>query len=151
MTEAKTDKNTTDALITNQEETIAMITEEEAKILINNSIENYKQRKFNIHEETNMVVENNISSTENTALLSVSYIVKGYKTDSKKANEQITTAIKQRYDQQALPGDQPGLSLPTGHADNQTIQLSHKNTDAGHESSFRHHLCARWKKVDAGD
>ena len=94
MTEAKTDKNTTDALITNQEETIAMITVEEAKILINNSIENYKQRKVEIHEETKMVIENNISSTENTALLSLSYILKGYKTDSQKVNEQITTAIK---------------------------------------------------------
>ena len=97
MTEAKTDKNTTDALITNQEETTAMITIEEAKVLISNSIENYKQRKVNIHEETKMVIENNISSTENTALLSVSYILQGYKTDSQKANEQITTTLKQRY------------------------------------------------------
>ena len=63
MTEGKTDKNTTDALITNQEETIAMISVEEAKILISNSIEKYKQRKTNIQEETNMVIENNISST----------------------------------------------------------------------------------------
>ena len=99
MTEGKTDKNTTDALITNQEETIAMISVEEAKILISNSIEKYKQRKTNIQEETNMVIENNISSTENTALLSMSYILQGYKTDSQKANQQITTAIKERYTQ----------------------------------------------------
>ena len=51
MTEGKTN---TDALITNQEE---------AKILISNSIAKYKQRKTNIQEETNMVIENNISST----------------------------------------------------------------------------------------
>ena len=63
MTEGKTDKTNTDALITNQEETITMISIEEVKILISNSIEKYKQRRTNIQEETNMVIENNISST----------------------------------------------------------------------------------------
>ena len=99
MTEGKTDKTNTDALITNQEETVAMIFIEEAKILISNSIEKYKQRSANIKEETNMVIEDNISSTENTALLSVSYILINYKTDSQKANQQITTSIKERYNQ----------------------------------------------------
>ena len=63
MTEGKTDKTNTDALITNQEETITMISIEEVKILISNNIEKYKQRRTNIQEETNMVIENNISST----------------------------------------------------------------------------------------
>ena len=80
MTEAKIYKNNTDALITNQEENIAMITVDEAKVLINHSIENYKQRKVDIHDEIKMVIENNIAATENTALLSVSYILQGYKT-----------------------------------------------------------------------
>ena len=76
-----------------------MITVDEAKGLINNSIENYNQRKVDIQDKTKMVIENNIYSTENTALLSVSYILQGYKTDSQKSNEQITSAIKERYDQ----------------------------------------------------
>ena len=74
-----------------------MITVDEAKGLINNSIENYNQRKVDIQDKTKMVIENNIYSTENTALLSVSYILQGYKTDSQKSNEQITSAIKERY------------------------------------------------------
>ena len=41
----------------------------------------------------------NISSTENIALLSVSYILQNYKTDNQKANQQITTAIKEIYNQ----------------------------------------------------
>ena len=65
-------------------------------ILINNSIEKYKQRGANINEETNTVIVDNISSTENTALLS---ILQNYKTDEQKANQQITTAIKDRYNQ----------------------------------------------------
>ena len=76
-----------------------MISIEEAKILISNSIEKYKQRSANIKEETNTVIEDNISSTENNALLSVSYILQNYKTDSQKANQQINTAIKERYNQ----------------------------------------------------
>ena len=77
-----------------------MISIEEAKILISNSIEKYKQRGANINEETNTVIMDNISFTENTALLSVSYILQNYTTDEQKANQQIITAIKERYNQQ---------------------------------------------------
>ena len=94
----------------------------EAKVLINNSIENYKQRKVDIHDETKMVIENNMASTENTALLSISYILQGYNPDSQKANEKITSAIKERYDKKVSSNYQvSGIPVPPGHFDHQTI------------------------------
>ena len=93
-----------DALITNQEDNIAMITVNEAKVLIKNSIENYKNRKVDIQDETRLVIENNMASTENTALHSISYILQWYKTDSHKANEQITSQI--------LSSVQSGIPFP---------------------------------------
>ena len=50
LTEGKTNKTTTDALIANQEDNITMITVNEAKVLIKNSIENYKHRKVDVQD-----------------------------------------------------------------------------------------------------
>ena len=58
MTEGKTNKITTVALIANQEDNIAMITVNKAKVLIKNSIENYKHRKVDIQDEARLDIEN---------------------------------------------------------------------------------------------
>ena len=58
LTEGKTNKTTTDALIANQEDNITMITVNEAKVLIKNSIENYKNRKVDIQDEARLDIEN---------------------------------------------------------------------------------------------
>ena len=122
MTEGKTNKITTVALIANQEDNIAMITVNKAKVLIKNSIENYKHRKVDIQDEATLVIENKMASTENTALLSISYILQGYKIDSQKANEQITSAIKERYDKKVSSNYQvSGIPVPPGHFDHKTL------------------------------
>ena len=99
MTKGETDKATKEALISEIEEETAMITIEQARVQIDNSIEKYNKNIPNIDEETDSVILDILSSKENSALLSVSHILQNYKSNEKKANKQITDAITSRYNQ----------------------------------------------------